>query len=157
MFGNSLCDKQTRTMTPLSASSAGPKMNELDRTTQSPVQPSSPRLSSHGERVDEDHGGGYSTRMEELFDGDEHEHGGESGDEEEDFVYDGVDAEQVTGTNYREHLLDVLGPDDSSDVFEEAEVEHSLLKEDPSEKFGEVDAGEPSVSITYCLVLMGCG
>ncbi|KAG8213972.1 hypothetical protein J3R82DRAFT_10721 [Butyriboletus roseoflavus] len=115
-----------------------------DRDLESPIRPSSPRLSIHGEHVDEDHGGDYSTRMEELFDDDEDEHGGESGDGEEDFVYDGVDAELVTGTNYREHLRDVLGADDTSDVFEEAEVERSLLKEDPSEKFGDHDSGEPS-------------
>lgn len=108
------------------------------------------RASSPG-LVDEDHGGDYSTRMEELFDGDEEEHA--DGEEEEQFLYDGVDAEQVTHTNYREQLRDVLGPDDTSDVFEEEEVERSLLREDPSEKFG--DAGEPSVSAAYCLVLMG--
>lgn len=109
---------------------------------------SSPALSSHGEHVDDDRGGDYSTRMEELFGGDEEEHP----DEEEEFLYDGVDAEQVTGTNYREQLRDVLGPDDTSDVFEEEEVKRSLLKEDPSEKF---NIGEQSVSTASDLVLMG--
>lgn len=120
--------------------------------TSTSTRASSPGLSSHGDHAGEDHGGDYSARMEELFDGDEEEHR----DEEEEFLYDGVDAEQVTGTNYREQLRDVLGTDDTSDVFEEEEVERSLLKEDPSEKFGDAGAGEPSVSTACYLVLMRC-
>lgn len=142
MFGNSLQNKQARTHD--SSPSTRLKMND--------TRASSPGLSSHGEHVDEDHGGDYSTRMEELFDGDEEEHGND--EEEEEFLYDGVDARQVTRTNYREQLRDVLGPDDTSDVFEEEEIERSLLREDPSEKFGDADA--EAVSTAYCLVLMGC-
>lgn len=132
-------------------------MNEFNGAIESLTRSSSPGFSSHGDHVDEDHGGDYSTRMEELFDGDEEDHGGESGDEQEDFVYDGIDADQVTRTNYREQLLDVLGSDDTSDVFEEEEIERSLLNDDPSEKFGDADAGGPSVStsIVYYLVLDG--
>lgn len=147
MFGSSLYDKQTHY--DIVCATSDFKMNKLSGATESPTRSSSPGHSSHG--------GDYSTRMEELFDSDEDEHGGDSGDEQEEFLYDGMDAEQVTGTNYREQLRDVLGPDDTSDVFEEAEVERSLLKEDPSEKFGDADTGEPSVSTSYDLVLMGCG
>ncbi|KAH0827902.1 Golgi CORVET complex core vacuolar protein 8-domain-containing protein [Lanmaoa asiatica] len=110
---------KTNKRSPLSLS--GVKMNELDRTTESP----SPGLSSY---VDEDHGGDYSTRMEELFAGDEEKHGRESGDENDEFVYDGVDAERMTPRM----------------CSEEEEVERSLLKEDPSGKFSDADTGEPS-------------
>lgn len=134
-------------------------MNERDGPMTSLARHSSPGLSSHDEHLDvEDHGGDYSTRMEELFGGDEEDHGGESEDEEEEFVYDGVDVDQVTGTNYREQLRDVLGPDDSSE-FEEQEIERSLLKDDPSETLGDADVQGPSVStsIICYLVLMECG
>lgn len=133
-------------------------MNGFNNAVGRLAEPSSPGPSSHGKYVDEDHGGDYSTRMEELFGGDEQEHGRESEDEEE-FVYDGVDANQVTGTNYREQLRDVLGPDDTSDVLEEEEIERSLLEDDPSEKFGDANTRGPLVStrIISCLVLMGGG
>ncbi|KAF9227315.1 hypothetical protein BS17DRAFT_775267 [Gyrodon lividus] len=113
-------------------------MVEVHGSAESPARSNS---FSHDEDVDEDHGGDYSTRMEELFDGDEEEHEVED-DEEEEFIYDGVDAEQITGTNYREQLQDVLGPDDTSDIFEEDEAEHSLLQEDLSEQSGNANGSE---------------
>lgn len=79
--------------------------------------------------------GDYSTRMEELF-GDEAEGEGNSADDDDDdeFVYDGVDAEQVSGANYQQQLRDVLGSDDASDnLDEEVEVETSLLRDDPKD------------------------
>ncbi|KAF9241625.1 Golgi CORVET complex core vacuolar protein 8-domain-containing protein [Melanogaster broomeanus] len=107
----------------------------------SSIRSPSPSISSHDEDVDEDHQGDYSKRMEELFDGDE-EHEAE-GDEEEGFIYDGVDAEQITGNNYREQLRDVLGPDDTSDIFEEDDVEHSLIQEALVDESGDVNGSEP--------------
>lgn len=81
-----------------------------------PGSPSSLALSSHGEGEAEDHKGDYSARMEELFD-DEHEPEegfGEDCDDEE-FVYDGVDAERVAVANYQQQLRAVLEKDDSDD------------------------------------------
>jgi hypothetical protein len=77
-------------------------------------------------------GADYSTRMGELFD-DENETSAvslpqfgpdEDGEDEEAFVYDGVDA-QTSRASYREQLRDVL--DDDDDELEEREVEHSLV------------------------------
>ncbi|KAH9929603.1 Golgi CORVET complex core vacuolar protein 8-domain-containing protein [Epithele typhae] len=76
--------------------------------------------------------GDYSARFEELMsDGD---NGGEQGeddaddDEEEGFVYDGVDADPTGG--YREQLRQVLGADHEEDELEEEqEVERSLVHE----------------------------
>ncbi|KAH7888664.1 Golgi CORVET complex core vacuolar protein 8-domain-containing protein [Phlebopus sp. FC_14] len=116
--------------------------------TQGPMRALSPSLSSND--IDDDHVGNYSSRMGELFDDDDREaddvdenfvYDGMDADStgtddaEEGFVYDGVDAEQVTSTHYHEQLRDVLGPEDSSDIFEEDEVERSLLREDFSDKF----------------------
>lgn len=128
-------------------------MNEYHAAVQSFAHSSSP----DGGHAEEDNGGDYSTRMEELFGGDEEQHAGESGDE--DFVYDGMDADQVTGTNYRQHLRDVLGPDDTSDVFDEEEIKRTLLKGDPSQRFDASGVGVHSVSTTiiYHLVLIDCG
>jgi len=92
---------------------------------------------------DEEHidsnGADYSTRMGELFD-DEDEtpevsvprsDPDEDGENDEAFIYDGVDA-QVSRASYREQLRDVLDedgedPDPDDDEFEEREVERSLV------------------------------
>lgn len=81
-----------------------------------------------------DHGGDYSTRFEELMSDEEHgsDHAG-SDDDEEGFVYNGVDAEQ--GGSYKDQLRDVLGPDHEEDGSEE-EVERSLMQEvEENERF----------------------
>lgn len=90
----------------------------------------SPTFSGNEEDAEDDEGGGYSTRMEELLsDGD-----AEAEEDGGGFVYDGVDADQVTGDNYRDQLRDVLGPEDSydHDESEEQEVEQALLQENSS-------------------------
>lgn len=72
--------------------------------------------------------GDYSTQMEALFDGDEdsglygERHKSDDEDKEEEFFYDGIDAD--TSTSYKEQLRDVLGQD-----HEEEEVERSLVLE----------------------------
>ena len=94
-------------------------------------------FSSNDEETDDDQGGDYSTRMEELL-SDEDENGDAEADENDGgFVYDGVDAEQVTGDNYRDQLREVLGPDDSYYESEEQEVERSLLQDSNSVKSDE--------------------
>jgi hypothetical protein len=71
--------------------------------------------------------------MEELLSDGDDEHGdAETDGDDGGFVYDGVDADQVTGENYRDQLRDVLGPDDSYDDSEEQEVEQALLQESNS-------------------------
>jgi len=95
---------------------------------------------------DEEHidtnGADYSTRMGELFD-DENETSAvslprfgpddEDGEDEEAFVYDGVDA-QTSRASYHEQLRDVLdddGEDVDGDELEEREVERSLVHDRP--------------------------
>ncbi|KIK99408.1 hypothetical protein PAXRUDRAFT_525673 [Paxillus rubicundulus Ve08.2h10] len=130
---------------------SGP-MVEKYGIVENPVCAAPSSHSSHDEDADEENGGDYSTRMEELFDGDVEE---EEDDEEEGFLYDGVDAERITGANYREQLRDVLGPDDTSDTFEEDEVERSLFQEDLSENRGDVSGNGPSRStLTSFLTLL---
>jgi len=113
---------------------------------------SSPVLSGRDDEDAEDnHEGDYSTRMEELF-GDEGEVEANSSDDDE-FVYDGVDAERVSGANYQQQLRDVLGSDDASDNLDEEEVEKSLFRDDPSVKSDEVDSvALVRLSFTLCLV-----
>ncbi|OJA11702.1 hypothetical protein AZE42_02090 [Rhizopogon vesiculosus] len=109
----------------------------------------SPTFSDNVEEIDDDQGGDYSTRMEELL-SDEEEDGDAQVDEDEGgFVYDGVDADQVTGDNYRDQLRDVLGPDDSELYYEseEQEVERSLLQESNSVKSDEPLHDVPRVAI----------
>lgn len=87
-----------------------------------------------GEDNEEDyhHGGDYSTRMEELFeDGEDDAEAHEDDEDEEGFLYTGVDANESTG-DYRSQLRDVLEHDLEED--EELEVERSLLHEVDSEK-----------------------
>ncbi|KZV62595.1 hypothetical protein PENSPDRAFT_617741 [Peniophora sp. CONT] len=92
-------------------------------------------LSDEDEAADA-HPGDYSARMGELFDDDEDEdirpartNGAHLSDDEEDepFVYNGVDAEPHP-TSYRDQLRDVLDDDDASGSSER-EVEHSLLQD----------------------------
>jgi hypothetical protein len=88
--------------------------------------------------------GDYSARMGELFDDDQEttpnsashfrlDHDGR--DDEEAFIYDGVDA-HLSRATYREQLRDVLDDDDgddddqNDDEAEEREVEHSLVHDD---------------------------
>jgi hypothetical protein len=95
----------------------------------------SPTFEDNVEEIDDDHGD-YSTRMEELLSDDER--GDAEVDEDEvGFVYDGVDADQVTGDNYRDQLRDVLGPDDSYYQSEEQEMDRPLLGESNSVKSNE--------------------
>ncbi|KAH9858426.1 Golgi CORVET complex core vacuolar protein 8-domain-containing protein [Lenzites betulinus] len=83
--------------------------------------------------------GDYSTRFDELMsDGEEDgdgAHDGTDDEEEEGFVYEGVDADPTGG--YRDRLRDVLGPDHEEDELdEEQEVERSLVHEvEENEKF----------------------
>lgn len=92
----------------------------------------SPTFSGNEEEVEDDQAGGYSTRMEELLSDGDDEHGDAEADDDGGFVYDGVDADQVTGDNYRDQLRDVLGPENSYDESEEQEVELVLLQENNS-------------------------
>lgn len=90
-------------------------------------------LDSDGEETpQDDQGGDYTTRLEELLSDAEHNSGAQSeeGEEEEDgFFYTGVDADPAP--TYKEQLRDVLGPDHDEDDVEDSgvEVEHSLLRE----------------------------
>ena len=113
----------------------------------------------------EEHTGNYSTRMEELFDDDEDEHirpartnGVHLSDEEDDdepFVYNGVDAEPHP-VSYRDQLRDVLDDDDASGSSER-EVEHSLLQ-DAEEEVPSVIVEEAPVSpfVSYLYTLYSC-
>ena len=90
---------------------------------------------SESDREDDmdDHPGDYSTRMEERMDDEEEENKGPPGfdesDEEEGFMYTGVDVgDTPTSSGYRDQLKDVLGETDSED--ETQEVEMSLIVED---------------------------
>jgi hypothetical protein len=101
----------------------------------------SPTFEDNVEEIDDDHGD-YSTRMEELLSDDER--GDAEVDEDEvGFVYDGVDADQVTGDNYRDQLRDVLGPDDSYYQSAEQEMDRPLLGESNSVKSDEPLPGVP--------------
>lgn len=118
----------------------------------------SPTFSGNVEEIDDDQGGDYSTRMEELL-SDEDEDDAEADEYEGGFVYDGVDADQVTGDNYRDQLRDVLGPDDSYYESEEQEVARSLLEESNSVKANEllydipVSLSTPRGVDTYSIVI----
>jgi hypothetical protein len=75
--------------------------------------------------------GDYATRMEEVLGGSD----GEGEEEEEDFLYQGQDSQEVSGT-YNEQLQDFLeGLDDEAapangDVEEEQQVEEELKETD---------------------------
>lgn len=89
-------------------------------------------LSGNEDDNDNDHGGDYSTRMEELFADDVQDSNGHLEDESDDeggFLYTGNDAD--LSTSYRDQLRNVL--EDDSDV-EAHEVEKSLMAEDPTEE-----------------------
>ena len=92
--------------------------------------PESPVFSdTEADGQDDDHFGDYSTRLEELMSDDEERPPGQDtaeDDEDEGFVYNGVDAEP-SGT-YREHLRDVLGPDhDEDDVYAPPQAQPNVL------------------------------
>lgn len=99
-----------------------------------PGIPESPVFSDiDGEDSLDEHGGDYTTRLEELMSDDEELQedtatvGGEDEEnEDEAFFYNGADSQPI-GT-YREQLRDVLGPDDEDDELEEREVGHSLVR-----------------------------
>lgn len=97
---------------------------------------------------DFDYQGDYSSRMEELLD-DENEFDVTGDDDDEGFVYTGIDVEEPSG-GYRDQLRDVLGAEHEDDETEEHEVESSLLHDIDSEKlaFGE-DVG--LVSFVACV------
>lgn len=89
-------------------------------------------LSEAGSHEDEDedaqsiYPGDYSTQLEELFDGEEDSESGEAeqrSDNDEDFVYDGIDAD--TSISYKDQLRDVLGQEDA-DEREEEQFDRSL-------------------------------
>lgn len=98
----------------------------------------------------EDHGGDYTTRLEELLSDGEHDSDAQSEDEEEEgFCYTGVDAD--LSTTYKDQLRDVLGPDHEEDEAEEVEVEHSLLQEvAENEDFAAAMEDEARVSLAFC-------
>lgn len=83
---------------------------------------------------DDDNTGDYSTRMEELFeeedDGDAHQ---DEEEDEEGFVYSGVDADESNG-DYRSQLRDVLGLEHEEGYTEDLEVESPLLHKEEDEK-----------------------
>ncbi|KAH7874770.1 Golgi CORVET complex core vacuolar protein 8-domain-containing protein [Lentinula edodes] len=89
-------------------------------------------LNLSGSEDDNDHGGDYSTRMEELFADDVQDSNGHLEDESDDdggFLYTGNDAD--LSTSYRDQLRNVLEDDSDAEVHE---VEKSLMAEDPTEE-----------------------
>ncbi|OBZ70877.1 Vacuolar protein sorting-associated protein 8 [Grifola frondosa] len=104
-----------------------------------------------GDEAHDDHPGDYSTRFDELMsdgeDIDGHGEGHTEDDEEEGFLYTGVDSEPAGG--YREQLRDVLGPDHEDDEVDERHPERSLVHEvAENEKFAaliEDEAGHVEV------------
>ncbi|KAH9935787.1 Golgi CORVET complex core vacuolar protein 8-domain-containing protein [Fomitopsis serialis] len=122
--------------------------------------------------VQDDHPGDYSARLEELMSdteegSDGHPHDDEHGDEddEEGFVYSGMDA--VPSGGYREQLRDVLGHDHEEDELDEREVERSLvhdveekdhlasLMEDEARPVGPVSDDTPSTPPTPPISVSG--
>lgn len=75
---------------------------------------------NHSDSEEDEQGGDYSTRMEELFADDLpelEEEGSNLNEEEEGFLYTGDDAD--LSTNYRDQLRDVLEDDSEAEVHEE--------------------------------------
>jgi hypothetical protein len=103
-------------------------------------------LSDAGSQEDEDEDedaeftypvvGDYSTQLEEMFDGEEAEQ--RSNDDDEDFLYDGVD----TSISYKDQLREVLGQGDE-DEKEEKGVGESLVHENGASH----DDDEPLVCV----------
>jgi len=93
-------------------------------------------LSDHESEDDDDlPNSSYSSRMEELVaddDDDESDLLDDKSDDEEGFIYDGVDADDVSG-NYRDRLRDALGMDPEEGTSPEDEVGRSLLPRGDSE------------------------
>lgn len=99
--------------------------------------------------------GDYSTRMEELFEDGDEEGGLEDDEDEEGFVYTGLDADESTG-DYRSQLRDVLGPDHEEDEeLEELEVEKSLLHEVNDEKV-DFSPDDAQVCVAHVMHVMRC-
>lgn len=89
---------------------------------------------NHSGSEEDEQGGDYSTRMEELFADDSPElkeeglnFNEEEDEEEEGFLYTGDDADLSTG--YRDQLRDVLEDDSEADIHEElqSDDEHDPL------------------------------
>lgn len=97
---------------------------------------------------EDEYQGDYSSRMEELFE-DGEENGEEEDDDDEGFLYTGMDADESLG-DYRSQLRDVLGHG-HDDEEEEAEVERSLLHDADNEKVNPDDSevGAFFICISY--------
>ncbi|TFK75390.1 hypothetical protein BDN72DRAFT_832262 [Pluteus cervinus] len=76
----------------------------------------------------DDHPGDYSARMEELMGDDEADAQDVDEDDEGGFVYDGLDAVDLSD-NYQNQLREVLGTEIDEDEHDAKEVEHSLVIE----------------------------
>lgn len=115
------------------------------------TRPPADASDSDGEETSQDdHGGDYTTRLEELLSDAEHDSNSQSeGDEEGGFFYTGVDADPAA--SYKEQLRSVLGADHDEDEVEEVEVEHSLLREvTENEDFAAAMEDEARVSLSFC-------
>lgn len=112
-------------------------LQDIEEDKATTIRQPSPDFSDHdvSDIERDEHPGDYSTRMEELFED------GEDGadfrekddvneeDDEEGFLYTGIDADVPTG--YRERLRDVLGSELSDDDELEAhEATRSLFNDD---------------------------
>lgn len=100
---------------------------------------------------DDVHEGDYSTRMEELFEeGDDDSEAHE--EDEDDFVYTGMDAADTSTSTYRDQLGDVLGSEDEEeedgdeDQTEELEVEKSLEVHESPQDHLELSVDDPQAS-----------
>jgi hypothetical protein len=76
----------------------------------------------------DDHAGDYSVRLEEILDDDARPmNGTDDNDDDEGFVYQGVDAAPVPSRGaYRSQLRNILGADHEDDELEEQEAEKPL-------------------------------
>ena len=106
--------------------------------------------------------GDYSMRFEELMSDSEEDgrHGGdeEDEDEEEGFIYNGVDSDPTSG--YREQLRQVLGPDHEEEEAEEdreadnvcrgrTEIDYFMsLKPRKAIHFRDLDENEPAYKVS---------
>lgn len=93
--------------------------------------PVSPILSdADGEVAQEEHGGDYSARLEEVMSDEEdsqnaHVLSGNEEDEDDRFIYDGVDS--PPSVTYRDQLRDVLGTDHEEDANEQHTINKFLV------------------------------
>jgi hypothetical protein len=76
----------------------------------------------------DDHAGDYSVRLEEILDDDARPmNGTDDNDDDEGFVYQGVDAAPVPSRGaYRSQLRNILGADHEDDELEEQKAEKPL-------------------------------